>query len=84
MPVTSGNPNFVPKAGKNTEAGYKWIRQLSSQETQDLFAKAKVLVPSNKKSWKLYQDQPTPSGTRRASSSGSTAARTASTSTTPA
>jgi multiple sugar transport system substrate-binding protein len=62
VPVTSGNPNFVPKSGKNTEAGYKWIRQLSSQETQDLFAKAKVLVPSNKKSWKLYQD---PGDTKR-------------------
>src|SRR3712207_5063485 len=43
-PVTSGNPNFVPKAAKNTEAGYKWIRQLASTETQDLFARTKVLV----------------------------------------
>jgi ABC-type glycerol-3-phosphate transport system substrate-binding protein len=58
VPVTSGNPNFVPKATKNAEAGYKWIAFLASQETQDLFAKTKVLVPSNKKSWKLYQ-QPT-------------------------
>lgn len=56
VPVTSGNPNFVPKAGKHTEAGYKWIRHLASQEGQDLFAKTRVLVPSNKKSWKLYQD----------------------------
>lgn len=54
-PVTSGNPNFVPKAAKNTEAGYKWISHLASQDTQDLFAKTKVLVPSNKKSWALYQ-----------------------------
>jgi multiple sugar transport system substrate-binding protein len=54
-PVTSGNPNFVPKATKIPDAGYKWIAFLSSTETQDLFAKTKVLVPSNKKSWALYQ-----------------------------
>jgi multiple sugar transport system substrate-binding protein len=54
VPVTSGNPNFVPKATKIPDAGYKWIAFLSSQDTQDLFGKTKVLVPSNKKSWKLY------------------------------
>jgi multiple sugar transport system substrate-binding protein len=55
VPVTSGNPNFVPKATKLADAGYKWIAFLASTETQDLFAKTKVLVPSNKQSWKLYQ-----------------------------
>jgi len=60
VPVTSGNPNFVPKAAKNPEAGYKWIRTLTSEDVQKQFAKNHVFVPSNKKAWQTYQDNPPP------------------------
>jgi len=60
VPVTSGNPHFVPKAAKNPEAGYKWIRTLTSEDVQKQFAKNHVFVPSNKKAWKTYQDNEPP------------------------
>jgi multiple sugar transport system substrate-binding protein len=60
VPVTSGNPNFVPKAAKNPEAGYMWIKALMGEEVQKQFAKNHVFVPSNKKAWKTYQDNEPP------------------------
>lgn len=60
VPVTSGNPNFVPKGAKNPEAGYKWISLLTSEDVQKQFAKNHVFVPSNKKAWKTYQDNEPP------------------------
>lgn len=60
VPVTSGNPNFVPKAAKNPEAGYKWLRMLASEDVQKQFAKNHVFVPSNKKAWKTYQENEPP------------------------
>lgn len=54
VPVTSGNPNFVPKATKHPDEGYEWIKWLAGEEAQTYFGERKVFVPSNKKAWKSY------------------------------
>jgi ABC-type glycerol-3-phosphate transport system substrate-binding protein len=59
-PVTSGNPNFAPKSTKYPEQAYKWLKMLSGEEVQNMFAKAKVFVPANKKAWKTYQTSEPP------------------------
>jgi multiple sugar transport system substrate-binding protein len=57
-PVTSGNPNFVPKATKLADEGYEWIKWLAGEEVQSYFGEKRVLVPSNKKAWKHYLKNP--------------------------
>jgi ABC-type glycerol-3-phosphate transport system substrate-binding protein len=55
VPVTSGNPHFVPKSTKYPDEAYEWLKHLASDRVQAFFAERKVFVPSNKNAWKAYQ-----------------------------
>jgi multiple sugar transport system substrate-binding protein len=55
IPVTSGNPNYVPAKTRYPDEAYAWLRHLSSTKFQDFAATNHLYVPSNKKSWKTYQ-----------------------------
>jgi multiple sugar transport system substrate-binding protein len=55
VPVTSGNPHFVPANAAHPDEGYEWIKTLTSDRPQQYFAERKAFVPSNKNAWKSYQ-----------------------------
>jgi multiple sugar transport system substrate-binding protein len=55
VPVTSGNPHFVPANSKHPDEAYEWVKELASDRVQQFFAEKKTFVPSNKNAWKAYQ-----------------------------
>ena len=55
IPVTSGNPHFVPAKTRYPDESYEWIKFIAGEKFQNWAAERKLYVPSNKKAWKTYQ-----------------------------
>jgi len=59
-PPTTANPNFVPKAAKHPEDGYKFLAYLCGDRAEQLYAQKKTMMVAKKSAWKTYQDTPPP------------------------
>lgn len=59
VPVTSGNPNFVPAKTRYADEAYEWLKLLAGERFANFAGERKLFVPANKKGWKAYQTQGT-------------------------
>jgi hypothetical protein len=55
VPVTSGNPNFVPAKTRYADEAYEWLKLLAGERFANFAGERKLFVPANKKGWKAYQ-----------------------------
>ena len=50
VPLWSGNPTGIAKAGKNQDATWEWAKYKAQDEAQDLFSKGKTVTAALKRS----------------------------------